>query len=245
MTELLISIKKGSKVFIENGVVNKVLSEINLDVFCEETVAIMGSSGSGKSTLLNVISLIEILDSGSYHLKGKEVINLTNKEKSKLLREYIAIVNQSYEVFDFLTIYENIKLVYAINSLPIDQEKIELILKRLNLYKYRNSYPRVLSGGQLQKVNIARVLCKIPKLLLLDEPTASLDYKSSIEVIKLLNEIKCTKICMTHNPKVACIFDRVLFLVNGKIKHEIWKLDEESTEDYQERIVELSMKGMR
>lgn len=242
MTKLLIDIKNCSKVYVHEQLKNKVIDEISLKVALNQSVAIMGPSGSGKSTFLNIISTLDEFDTGTYKFDNKDIALLSDKEKNNILRTKIAIVNQNYDLFESLTVFENIELIYSIQNVSVNKQKIISLLKKMELYDYKECYPNELSGGQKQRVNIIRALCKEADLILLDEPTASLDFKSSIAIIDYIKQIESTKICMTHNPRIASMFDRVLFLENGKICHELWQFDDETVEQYSKRIGDVVMK---
>lgn len=234
----VINIRNGYKSYLSRNKIRKVLEDIDKTIYENESVAIMGPSGSGKSTLLNIISGIESLDLGSYQYHLQNIENLDHEVLTKLRREEFAVVNQSYRLMENLTVYENIALGYTINNGSVDDQEINDLCTSMQIEKHLDKYPFQLSGGQMQRVCIARALIKKPKLLLLDEPTANLDYKSTQTTLELILSIKNTKLCVTHSSNVAARFNRILFLHSGHFVAEIWRGENEMIEDYLTRIIE-------
>ena len=186
-----------------------------------EFVVILGPSGAGKSTLLNLLGGMDKATSGRI-IVGDDVITDYNDEKlTKYRAEKIGFIFQFYNILPTLTVYENVQLVKDIVKKPKNAKKI---LKEVGLDKHYNKFPNQLSGGEQQRVSIARAIAKDPLLLLCDEPTGALDSKTGIEVLKLLkkqcdaNNGQNTVVVVTHNSLIAEIADRVIRVKNGKIE---------------------------
>ncbi|MFW5780450.1 MAG: ABC transporter ATP-binding protein [Bacillota bacterium] len=183
-----------------------------------EIVAILGPSGSGKSTLMNIIGGIDIADSGSVVVFEDDISALRGNELTMYRRHNIGYIFQFYNLIPNLTIRENVEAVKEIAKEPLD---IDELLELLGIAELKFRYPEELSGGQQQRAAIARALVKKPKVLLCDEPTGALDYKSSIEVlktIKSLNEnFKTTVLIVTHNNSISKMCHRIIKLSSGKI----------------------------
>ena len=197
-----------------------VLKDVNFSMEEGEYVAIMGPSGSGKSTLLNIIGGIETADEGSIIIDGETVENMNDKQLSLYRRKHLGYVFQSYNLIPNLTVKENIETgAYLSNDpLPLDD-----MLKTLGLWEHKDKIPNQLSGGQQQRTAIGRAIIKNPDILLCDEPTGALDYKTSKEILKLIETVNQkfgnTVILVTHNDAIRHMADQVIKLHDGQIRH--------------------------
>jgi putative ABC transport system ATP-binding protein len=214
----MINIKGLNKHYGEGDALFYALKDVELEIEKEEFVVILGPSGSGKSTLLNVIGGIDKVDSGVVNVYGKDISKVSDKELTKYRADKIGFVFQFYNLIPNLTIEENIEVVSDISERPFE---IDYVLKAVGLIDQKGKFPKQLSGGQQQRVAIARALVKNPEILLCDEPTGALDYKSSKEILTLLKEVnekfKTTVIIITHNNAIAQMANRIIKLKSGEI----------------------------
>lgn len=200
-----------------------VLREIGFSIEEGQFACIMGPSGSGKSTLLHMISGLDEPSAGSVTLAGQEMSRLPSHRRTYLRREQIAYVFQFFNLLPNLTVEENVGLPLAIQGkrLPAYQQKVHGLLERFGLIERRAAFPHQLSGGQMQRVSIARALAGGQPILLCDEPTGNLSQKHGLEVMRTLRRVcdedKRTVLLVTHNPRDAAFADRVLFLVDGEL----------------------------
>ena len=200
---------------------NKVTAndKISFEIDEGEFVVILGPSGAGKSTLLNIIGGMDSATSGSINVFGKEIVGLNDKELTKYRREDIGFVFQFYNLIPNLTVLENVELAEQI----VKQSKpAEDILKQVGLEHRMNNFPSQISGGEQQRVAIARAIAKNPQLLLCDEPTGALDYKTGKNILNILKEYckneKRTVIIITHNSSIAQAADKVIEIYDAKVK---------------------------
>ena len=199
-----------------------VLKDINFSLEKGALCTLLGPSGSGKSTLLNAIGGLEKIDSGSIVINEYEISSLKQNALSNFRRKYLGFIFQFYNLIPDLTVTENIQVGSFIHNDPMDIEKL---IKDLGLWEYKNKYPRQLSGGQQQRCAIGRALIKKPEILLCDEPTGALDYKTSKDILSLLqrinNEYKTTIILATHNEEITKMSNITIRLKDGIICQEI------------------------
>ena len=178
----------------------------------------LGPSGSGKSTFLNLIGGLEDADGGSVSVGGCELTALGPRELGEYRRRELGFVFQFYNLVPDLTIRENIEVTAHLSSDPLPMEDL---LRSLGLWEHRDKFPRQVSGGQQQRCAIGRALVKNPGLILCDEPTGALDYKTSKEVLELMERVNrecgCTVVMVTHNVAIAGMADRVLRLRDGRL----------------------------
>ena len=200
---------------------NKVTAndKISFEIDEGEFVVILGPSGAGKSTLLNIIGGMDSATSGSINVFGKEIVGLNDKKLTKYRREDIGFVFQFYNLIPNLTVLENVELAGQI----VKQSKpAENILKQVGLEHRMNNFPSQISGGEQQRVAIARAIAKNPQLLLCDEPTGALDYKTGKNILNILKEYckneKRTVIIITHNSSIAQAADKVIEIYDAKVK---------------------------
>ena len=217
----IVELKKVSKTYKIGENEFKALENIDLEINKGEFVVILGPSGAGKSTLLNLIGGMDTPTSGSIKIDGEEISKYTESQLSDYRAENIGFIFQFYNILPTLTVLENVELVKDIVKSGNDSKEA---IKAVGLEQHMNKFPNQLSGGEQQRVSIARAIAKNPKLLLCDEPTGALDSKTGVEVLKLLKK-QCdgnnganTVIIVTHNSLFADIADTVIRVKNGKIE---------------------------
>lgn len=199
----------------------KALDNISFEIKKGEMVVILGPSGAGKSTLLNLIGGMDIPTSGVVLIDGENISNYNENKLSDYRARNVGFIFQFYNILPSLTVRENVDLVKDIAKNPIDTDEA---LKSVGLFEHSKKFPNQLSGGEQQRVSIARAVAKNSKLLLCDEPTGALDSETGVEVLKLLKK-QCngnnganTVIIVTHNTLIADIADTVINVKNGKIE---------------------------
>ena len=185
-----------------------------------EFVAIMGPSGCGKTTLLNILGLLDNPSEGNYSLDGIEVANLKESQRTMLRKGRIGFVFQSFNLIDELTVEQNVELPLKYMGVPVAErrEKVNKILRRMNVSHRAKHFPNQLSGGQQQRVAIARAVVCEPRLILADEPTGNLDSKNGKEVMELLtqlNEEGTTIVMVTHSQRDANYAHRIVNMIDG------------------------------
>lgn len=192
------------------------LANTNFQIEKGELVVIVGPSGAGKTTTLNILGGMDSATSGKVLVDGKDVTNLKGKDLIRYRREDIGFVFQFYNLVQNLTAKENVELATQICKNSLDPEEV---LEKVGLSNRKNNFPSQLSGGEQQRVAIARAIAKNPKLLLCDEPTGALDYKTGKQILKLLQETcrkeKMTVLIITHNTAIAPMADKVIYFKNG------------------------------
>ena len=200
----------------------QVLNNINIAIKSVEFVALKGISGSGKTTLLNIIGVLDSADSGTIEINGENVTELSSKEKFLFRAKTLGFVFQDYNLIPELNIYENVEIPLLIANESNREEKIISIIERVGLLSHLKHKPCELSGGQMQRVSIARALVKKPPLVLADEPTANLDSKTGYSIIDLMRELNqefgVTFIMATHDSYVLENIEKFYHLVDGKIQ---------------------------
>lgn len=219
--EELINFKNVKKTYIVGEKKFNALDGVNFSINKGEFVVILGPSGAGKSTLLNLLGGMDKVTSGKIKV-GEEVISdYSDSELTDYRAENVGFIFQFYNILPTLTVLENVKIVNDIVKKPKNAKEV---LKSVGLDKHAKKFPNQLSGGEQQRVSIARAIAKDPLLLLCDEPTGALDSKTGVEVLKLLKE-QCdanngenTVVIVTHNSLIAKIADRVIRLKNGKVE---------------------------
>ena len=196
----------------------QVLDGITTTVNRGEICVMLGPSGSGKSTFLNLIGGLEDADGGTVSVGDCELTALSSKNLGEYRRRELGFVFQFYNLVPDLTIKENIEVTAHLSISPLPMEEL---LRSLGLWEHRNKFPRQVSGGQQQRCAIGRALVKNPGLILCDEPTGALDYKTSKEVLELRERVNqkygCTLVSVTHNAAIARMADRVLRLRDGHL----------------------------
>lgn len=197
----------------------RALDGVNMELEEGKFVVILGPSGAGKSTLLNMLGGLDSPTSGRIMVNGKDISSLTNNELADYRASTVGFVFQFYNLIPTLTVYENVALVNEIASDAMDAKQI---LAEVGLADHLKNFPSELSGGEQQRVSIARALAKNPKILLCDEPTGALDSETGVMVLKLLLSMAKnygkTIVVVTHNQNIAKMADVVMRVKNGKIK---------------------------
>lgn len=197
----------------------EVLKGIDLEVEKGQICVLLGQSGSGKSTLLNIIGGIDNADSGYVSINGEKTEDMDEKKLTLYRRKHLGYVFQMYNLIPNLNVKENIEVGAYLSDNPLD---IDNLLKTLGLYEHRHKLPNQLSGGQQQRVSIGRAIVKNPDILLCDEPTGALDYNTSKEILKLIEEINHkynnTVLMVTHNDAIKNMADVVIKLKDGEIR---------------------------
>lgn len=219
--EKIVEIKNLSKTYQVGENEFKALDNIDLEIEKGEFVVILGPSGAGKSTLLNLIGGMDTPTKGTIKIDGEDISKYNENQLSEYRAENIGFIFQFYNILPTLTVLENVELVEDVVRHGKDSNEA---IEAVGLEKHKNKFPNQLSGGEQQRVSIARAIAKDPKLLLCDEPTGALDSKTGVEVLKLLKK-QCdgnnganTVIIVTHNSLFADIADTVIRVKNGKIE---------------------------
>lgn len=192
---------------------------IDIGIEKGEICVLLGPSGSGKSTLLNIIGGIETPDSGSITIHGETIGDMNEKSLTLYRRKHLGYIFQMYNLIPNLNIKENIEVGAYLSDTPLD---VDDLLKTLGLYEHRHKLPNQLSGGQQQRTAIGRAIVKNPDILLCDEPTGALDYNTSKDILKLIEDVSRkygnTVVMVTHNDALQNMADRVVKLRDGKIR---------------------------
>lgn len=215
---MYIEFKDVSKVYFQGKIKITALDKINFGINKGELVVILGPSGAGKTTLLNILGGIDTASGGSIFVAGKDISKLNEHELTKYRRTDIGFVFQFYNLIQNLTALENVELAVQLCKEHLEPKEI---LTKVGLEKRLNNFPSELSGGEQQRVAIARSIAKNPKLLLADEPTGALDFKTGKQILKLLEDVcrkeKMTVVIITHNSVLASMADKVIKINNGTI----------------------------
>lgn len=199
-----------------------VLRGIDISLERGEFCVLLGPSGSGKSTLLNIIGGIDRADAGSIIIDGETISEANERTLCQYRRKHLGYIFQQYNLIPNLNIKENVETGTYLSSDPLD---VDEILRKLGLYTHRHKLPNQLSGGQQQRASIGRAIVKNPHILLCDEPTGALDYRTSKEILQLISEINqtygTTIVMVTHNEAISQIADRVVKLRDGQIRSNL------------------------
>lgn len=218
---MFLEIKDIKKSFGDDKNKTEVLKGINFSAQKGDICVLLGPSGSGKSTLLNIIGGIDEADSGTITVNGELIQNMNEKNLTQYRRKHLGYVFQMYNLIPNLNVKENIEVGAYLSDNPLD---IDDLLKTLGLYEHRHKLPNQLSGGQQQRTSIGRAIVKNPSILLCDEPTGALDYNTSKEILKLIEDVNHkygnTVIMVTHNDAIKNMADRVIKLRDGQIRKD-------------------------
>lgn len=216
---MFLEIKNLRKSFGTQANRTEVLKGIDFSVEKGEICVLLGPSGSGKSTLLNIIGGIDDADEGYISINGEHTADMNEKALTRYRRRHLGYVFQMYNLIPNLNVKENIEVGAYLSDKALD---INELLKTLGLYEHRNKLPNQLSGGQQQRTAIGRAIIKNPDILLCDEPTGALDYQTSKEILRLIEEVNHrygnTVIMVTHNDAIKNMADRVVKLRDGQIR---------------------------
>ncbi len=216
---MFLEISKIKKHFGEGENRVEVLKGIDVAIEKGEFCVLLGPSGSGKSTLLNIIGGIDSADSGYISINGEKTADMSEKALTMYRRKHLGYIFQMYNLIPNLNIKENVEVGAYLSSNPLD---VDDLLHTLGLYEHRHKLPNQLSGGQQQRTAIGRAIVKNPDILLCDEPTGALDYNTSKEILKLIEEVNKkygnTIVMVTHNDAIKHMADRVITLRDGMIR---------------------------
>lgn len=216
---MFLEIKNIKKNYGEDNNKTEVLKGIDAKIEKGEICVLLGPSGSGKSTLLNIIGGIDSADSGYIAIDGEKTVDMNEKKLTIYRRKHLGYIFQMYNLIPNLNIKENIEVGAYLSDKALD---VDEILKTLGLYEHRHKLPNQLSGGQQQRTAIGRAIVKNPDILLCDEPTGALDYNTSKEILKMIEEINKkygnTVIMVTHNDAIKNMADRIIKLRDGQIR---------------------------
>ena len=213
----IISLRGVTKVFGQGETQIQILKGVNLDVREGEFLVILGESGCGKSTMLNIIGGMDQLTDGTFLFDGEDYSHADEKTLTMYRRHSVGFIFQAYNLMPTLTAKENLEFIGELCEEPMDAEAA---LERVGLLGRKDNYPSQMSGGQQQRVSIARALMKKPRLILADEPTAALDYETSIELLTVLEEViksGTTMLMVTHNEEIAKMANRVIRMKGGVV----------------------------
>ena len=216
--ESFIELKNVKKTYKMGEVIIKAVDDVSFSIEKGEFVVVVGASGAGKTTILNLLGGMDGVTDGSIYVDGKEISKYNKKMLTRYRREDIGFVFQFYNLVQNLNALENVELAVEICKNPMDPEEV---LKDVGLGDRIQNFPSQLSGGEQQRVSIARALAKNPKLLLCDEPTGALDYNTGKAILKLLSDTSkkhnMTVIVITHNSAITPIADKIITVKSGKI----------------------------
>lgn len=216
--EAYVKLDQVSKIYGSGDVKIVAVDEISFEIQKGEFVVIVGPSGAGKTTVLNILGGMDKATKGKVLVDGQDIAKYNNKQLTAYRREDIGFVFQFYNLVPNLTALENVELALQICKNPLDANQV---LDEVGLGKRTGNFPAQLSGGEQQRVSIARALAKNPKLLLCDEPTGALDYQTGKAILKLLQDMcrerGMTVIVITHNSALTPMADRVIRIKNGKV----------------------------
>ncbi len=220
---MYLELKNVKKSFGEGENKSEVLKGVDFEVEKGHIAVLLGPSGSGKSTLLNIIGGIEKVDSGTVSIGGEGMEHLKERQLCEYRRKHLGYVFQAYNLIPNLTVKENVEVgaYLSENPLPVDE-----VLKTLGLWEHRHKVPNQLSGGQQQRTAIGRAIVKNPSVLLCDEPTGALDYKTSKEILELIQQVNekfgNTVIIVTHNDAISNMADQVIRIKDGRVRSKVY-----------------------
>ncbi|MCR5483438.1 MAG: ABC transporter ATP-binding protein [Bacilli bacterium] len=213
-----IELKNVKKTYVVGEQQFNALDGIDLKINQGEFVVILGPSGAGKSTLLNLLGGMDKATSGEIYIGENDIAKFNDKELTRYRANDVGFIFQFYNIMPTLTVDENVNLIKDVTNTSKNSKEV---LKSVGLLKHADKFPQELSGGEQQRVSIARAIMKNPKVLLCDEPTGALDSKTGVEVLKLLrkqSDEDTTVIIVTHNSLISEIADRVIRIKNGKVE---------------------------
>lgn len=219
MKDPIVVVKDVTKEYVMGEVMVKASDKMSFEIFKGEFVVVLGPSGSGKSTVLNMIGGMDRPTYGEVFVEGKNITNYSDNELTMYRRKNIGFVFQFYNLMSNLTALENVELVKSLSDNPLNSEEI---MREVGLSERKSNFPAQLSGGEQQRVAIARALVKNPLLLLCDEPTGALDYKTGKLILRVLYDINKntnkTIVVITHNAAIAAMADRVIRVKSGSVE---------------------------
>jgi putative ABC transport system ATP-binding protein len=218
----LVKLEAVTKIFYAEQVETHALSEVDLGIQSGEYVSVAGPSGSGKSTLLSILGLLDSPTRGEHHLKGKPVESLDADTRARIRNREIGFIFQSFNLIGDLTVFDNVELPLTYRGMGKAERKrrVQESLERVGMSHRMRHYPAQLSGGEQQRVAVARALAGRPAMLLADEPTGNLDSKNAEAVMELLRDLHregATIVMVTHDPRYAQYAERAVHLLDGRI----------------------------
>ena len=222
MSDELISLKKLTKIYNKK---TRAIDDITITINKGDWTTIMGPSGSGKTTLLNILGCLDSPTNGSFFANGTEITKLNQKQLTRFRRENIGLIFQQYHLIPYMTALENVMIAQYFHSIVDENDAIDA-LKKVGIGHRLHHIPAHLSGGEQQRVCIARALINDPEILLADEPTGNLDQKNGDKVLNLIKNLHKeghTIILVTHNPDISKLGDRIINLIDGKIDSDSYK----------------------
>lgn len=229
---MFLTVKEIRKHFGEGDSRVEVLNGIDAEIEKGEICVLLGPSGSGKSTLLNIIGGIDSADSGYIAIYGEKTADMNEKRLTLYRRKHLGYIFQQYNLIPNLNIKENVEIGAYLSDNPLNTDEI---LKTLGLYEHRHKLPNQLSGGQQQRTAMGRAIIKNPDILLCDEPTGALDYKTSKDILKLISDVNKkfgnTVVMVTHNDAIKNMADRVIKLRDGMIRKNYLNENKIAAED--------------
>ncbi len=215
---VIVSLENVSREFKSGDNKLEALKNISLEIYEKEFAVILGESGCGKTTILNIIGGMDQMTSGKLLIDGEDYSNPSTQQLTEYRRKFIGFVFQDYHLMPNLTARENVEFIAELSSNSMDADEA---IKLVGLSERADNYPSQMSGGQQQRVSIARAICKNPRLILADEPTAALDFSTSIEVLTVFEDIVKTKgttvVMVTHNNEIAKMANRIIRIKDGQI----------------------------
>ncbi len=221
-----IKLDKVTKIYSTGEVDTVALRDVDLDIIDGEVIVLLGPSGSGKSTLLNVCSGLDNPTSGAITIDGEVISDMNNKELTKFRRDNLGFIFQQYNLLQTLNVRENVEVGHAVSKDPFT---VEEIIEQVGLTPNITKYPFQLSGGEQQRVSIARAVVKKPKIMFCDEPTGALDEENAKEVLGVIQKLNetynTTVVLITHNPSIGVMADRIVKLNNGEVVEVIVNKD--------------------
>lgn len=230
--EKFLTIKNLFKSYKIGNIKQEVLKGMNFFAKKGEICVLLGPSGSGKSTLLNIIGGIDNADSGEIKINGELLLNMDDASLTNYRRKHLGYVFQKYNLIENLNVKENIEVGAYLSNNPLDTDEL---IKTLGLWDHKDKLPNQLSGGQQQRVSIGRAIVKNPDILLCDEPTGALDYKTSKEILTLLETVNekygNTIIIVTHNEAIRYMADHILKLHDGNIREDIYNISKKKARE--------------
>jgi len=232
--KVIVTLEKISKSYPMGEITVDALKEVSVELNEGEFISVAGPSGSGKTTMMNIIGLIDRPTSGNVYMDGKKVEYVNARELTRLRREFIGFVFQSFNLLPVLSVYENVELPLLIGGNKQSggkrltknerKDRVEYFLEEVGLADRRNHKPPELSGGQQQRAAIARAMVTKPRLVIADEPTANLDSANGERILKLMKKVNreegTTFLFSTHNPDIWKMADHILFLRDGAVESE-------------------------
>jgi putative ABC transport system ATP-binding protein len=207
-----------TKTYFTGEIETHAVKNVDLEIMDGEFIVLLGPSGSGKSTMLNIISGLDNPTSGKISIDDEIISNMNSKQLTKFRRDNLGFIFQQYNLLQTLSVKENVEVGREVSKLPFT---VEEVLKQVGLASQENKYPFQLSGGEQQRVSIARAVVKNPKIMFCDEPTGALDEEMAKEILGILQKLnetyKTSVVLITHNPSIGAMADRIIKLNSGEV----------------------------